>query len=165
GSTCGVGVSVSRVGGDSQRLVDTVPFPAFRRDTIESAGPFDEELVRNQDDEYSYRLRQLGRQILLSTDVSSRYYSRAGLGKLGRQYFQYGYWKVRVLQKHSRQMSARQFVPPLFVITLLLLLLTAPFFSWAQTLLATVVTVYLVVSLAASLVAAARSEWHLLPLL
>jgi len=164
-STFGVGGSAFRVAGDSQRLVDTVPFPALRRDTIESAGPFDEELVRNQDDEYSYRLRKLGRTILLAPDIRSRYYSRVGLGKLWRQYFQYGYWKVRVLQKHSRQMSARQFVPPLFVITLLLLLLTAAFYSWAQTLLATVVTVYLVVAFAASLVAAAKNELRLLPLL
>jgi succinoglycan biosynthesis protein ExoA len=163
-STFGVGGSAFRVAKNSQRLVDTVPFPAFRRDTIESAGPFDEELVRNQDDEYSYRLRKFGQKILLAPDIRSRYYSRAGLGQLGRQYFQYGYWKVRVLQKHSRQMSARQFVPPLFVVMLLLLLLSAPFFSWAQTLFATVVAVYLVVSLAASLIAA-RSDWRLLPLL
>jgi succinoglycan biosynthesis protein ExoA len=164
-STFGVGGSAFRVARNSERLVDTVPFPALRRETIESTGPFDEELVRNQDDEYSYRLRKLGRKILLAPDIRSRYYSRAGLGKLWRQYFQYGYWKVRVLQKHSRQMSTRQFVPPLFVITLLLLLLTAPFFTVAQTLLAAVVTVYLVVAFAASLVAAAKSEWRLLPLL
>ena len=32
-----------------------------------------------------------------------------------RQYYQYGLWKVRVLQKHPRQMSWRHFVPPAFV--------------------------------------------------
>jgi hypothetical protein len=29
---------------------------------------------------------------------------------LWRQYFQYGYWKVRVMQKHPSQMRLRQFV-------------------------------------------------------
>jgi glycosyltransferase involved in cell wall biosynthesis len=164
-STFGVGGSAFRVTMKSRRLVDTVPFPALKRETIASAGPFDEELVRNQDDEYSYRLRKLGRKILLAPDIRSRYHSRADLRKLWRQYFQYGYWKVRVLQKHPRQMSARQFVPPTFVLTLLLLLLTAPFFAVAQTLLAAVVAVYLIVTFAASLVAAAKSEWRLLPLL
>ena len=34
---------------------------------------------------------------------------------LARQFYQYGLWKVRVLQKHPRQMSIRHFVPPAFV--------------------------------------------------
>ena len=127
-SSFGVGGSAFRVGTREAKFVDTVAFPGFRRETIQRAGPFDEELVRNQDDEYSYRVRKLGGRILLAPDIQSRYYSRASFRKLWKQYFQYGYWKVRVLQKHSRQMSARQFVPPLFVIALLLLCVTAPFF-------------------------------------
>ncbi len=95
------------------REVDTVAFPAYRRSAIERAGAFDEELVRNQDDEYSYRLRRLGGRILLVPDMPARYFSRAKLTGLARQYFQYGMWKVRVLQKHPRQMKARQFAPPI----------------------------------------------------
>lgn len=164
-STFGVGGSAFRVGTDVPRLVDTVPFAGFRRETIERTGLFDEELVRNQDDEYSYRLRKLGGRILLSPDVQSRYYSRAGLGKLWRQYFEYGYWKVRVLQKHSRQMSLRQFVPPVFVMTLLLLLLAAPFLTFAQFLLAGIVIAYAAMNFAASLFAAGNTRWSLLPVL
>jgi GT2 family glycosyltransferase len=164
-STFGVGGSAFRVGSSTASLVDTVPFAAFRRETIQRTGPFDEELVRNQDDEYSYRLRKLGGRILLAPDIQSRYYSRAGLGKLWRQYFEYGYWKVRVLQKHSRQMSARQFVPPLFVMTLLLLLLAAPFLTFAQFLLAAIVIAYAALNCCASVVAAHKTQWGLLPVL
>src|SRR5262249_32312286 len=53
-------------------LVDTVAFPAYWRATIEKAGPFDEELVRNQDDEYNYRLRKAGGKLLLAADVGCR---------------------------------------------------------------------------------------------
>ena len=80
------------------------------------AGPYDEELVRNQDDEYNYRLRKMGAKILLAADVRSDYYSRSTFRSVWRQFFQYGYWKVRVMQKHPFQMSARQFVPALFVV-------------------------------------------------
>lgn len=132
----GVGGSAFRTIKDRTMLTDTVAFPAYTRSAIERAGPFDEELVRNQDDEYNYRLRKLGARILLAADVRSRYYSRANIRSLNRQYFQYGYWKVRVLQKHPRQMSPRQFVPPLFVASLLTAGLTAgltarlwPFFA------------------------------------
>src|SRR5438445_2255635 len=110
-STFGVGGSAFRVGITDSQLTDTVPFPAYWRQTIQRAGPFDEELVRNQDDEYNYRLRKLNGRILLSPDVRSRYYSRASFRKLWKQYFQYGFWKVRVMQKHPRQMRARQFLP------------------------------------------------------
>jgi glycosyltransferase involved in cell wall biosynthesis len=164
-SAFGVGGSAFRVGSGAARLVDTVPFAGLRRETIERIGPFDEELVRNQDDEYSYRLRKLGGRILLSPDIQSRYYSRAGLDKLWRQYFEYGYWKVRVLQKHSRQMSARQFVPPLFVMTLLLLLLAAPIFRFAQFLLAGILIAYAALNFGAAVFASGKTQWRLLPAL
>ena len=110
-SPFGVGGSTFRVGVKAACDVDTVPFPAFRRSILQRLGPFDEELVRNQDDEYSYRLRSQGFRVRLLPDLTSRYYSRSTLWSLWRQYFQYGFWKIRVLQKHPRQMKARQFTP------------------------------------------------------
>ena len=163
-SSFGVGGSGFRVGTKEAKFVDTVAFPGFRRETIQRAGPFDEELVRNQDDEYSYRVRKLGGCILLAPDIQSRYYSRASFRKLWKQYFQYGYWKVRVLQKHSRQMSARQFVPPLFVIALLLLCVTAPISTLSKWSLIATLAAYGVLSLAATIAAAARTGWRFFPL-
>jgi len=117
-SRFGVGNSAFRTVQGRSLLADTVPFAAYTRAIVEKAGGYDTELVRNQDDEYNYRLRKLGARILLAADVRSRYYSRGSLKSLWRQYRQYGYWKVRVLQKHKFQMSARQFIPPLFVAAL-----------------------------------------------
>ena len=110
---------------DDVREVDTVAFPAYTRASMDRVGLYNEEFVRNQDDEYNYRLRKSGARIVLAKDMPARYYSRATYGKLWRQYFQYGYWKVRVLQKHPKQMSARQFVPLLFVLSLLITALGA----------------------------------------
>jgi glycosyltransferase involved in cell wall biosynthesis len=96
-----------------EEWVDTVYMGAWPRAVFARLGGFDEEMVRNQDDEFSYRLRKAGGRILLSPRIQSRYYNRSTLRALARQYFQYGYWKVRVLQKHPRQMRPRQFAPPL----------------------------------------------------
>ena len=164
-STFGVGGSAFRVATDSARLTDTVPFPAYRRETIQRAGPFDEELVRDQDDEYNYRVRKLNGRILLSPDIRSRYYSRASFLKLWKQYFQYGFWKVRVMQKHPRQMRARQFAPPLFVAGLALLLLSAPVFSASKIVLAATVLAYMMLATLASISASRRTEWKVLPFL
>ncbi len=99
---------------------DTVFMGFCWRETYEKIDGFDEELVRNQDDEFSYRLRKDGGRIVCSPGIVSYYRNRANLHSLSHQYYQYGLWKVRVLQKHPRQMSLRQFIPPAFVFSLLL---------------------------------------------
>jgi succinoglycan biosynthesis protein ExoA len=155
-SRFGVGNSAFRTSIGRTMVVDTVAFPAYPRHVLERVGPFDEELVRNQDDEYNYRLRKLGGRVLLAADVRSRYYSRSSLTSLWRQYFQYGYWKVRVLQKHPRQMSARQFAPAFFVLVLTMALVTAavaPQISWAPL---AIVAAYAAAALTAAATVAAR---------
>jgi len=107
--------------------VDTVYLGAWPREVFERFGLFDEEQVRNQDDEFNYRLLPRGGKILLSSRIKSSYYNRIIPRTLWRQYYQYGYWKVRVMQKAPRQMRLRHFVPPLFMAVLPFSLLMAPF--------------------------------------
>lgn len=159
-SPFGVGGSAFRTVTDKTMLVDTVPFPAYTRRAMDTAGPFDEELVRNQDDEYNYRLRKLGARILLASDVRSDYYSRTSLRSLWRQYYQYGFYKVRVMQKHVLQMQLRHFVPPAFVLCLLGGLLLSPLSLWVQRLWLLLVLTYGLATLAASIVTVRRTGWH-----
>jgi glycosyltransferase involved in cell wall biosynthesis len=161
----GVGDSAFRTLKDHSRLVDTVPFPAYARRAVTMAGEFDEELVRNQDDEYNYRLRRLGGRILLAADVHSRYTSRPSLLSLWRQYFQYGLWKVRVFQKHPHQMSIRQFVPAALVAWIVAGGLASLFSTPLGWLWLAGVAIYALTNLVASLLAASRSGWNHLPLL
>ena len=164
-SPFGVGGSTFRIGASTEKYVDTVAFPAYKRDTLQRVGEFDEELVRNQDDEYNYRLRKLGGKILLSPEIRARYYSRATFIRLCKQYFQYGYWKVRVMQKHPRQMQPRQFVPAIFVLWLFSLAVLSPIVKGALIVLFASLAIYGVTAVIASVLAAARSGWRLLPLL
>ncbi len=150
-SPFGVGNSAFRVRVNAHRYVDTIPFPAYRMSTLRAAGPFDETLIRNQDDEYNYRLRAMGGKLLLAPDVRSKYYSRSSLGALWKQYFQYGYFKVRVLQKHPAQFSLRQFVPPAFVGTLLVALVSSVFVVPMRYLLLGLILTYSTVNLGVSL--------------
>jgi succinoglycan biosynthesis protein ExoA len=55
-SKFGVGNSAFRTLTGKSMLVDTVPFPAYTHQIINRIGLFDEELIRNQDDEYNYRI-------------------------------------------------------------------------------------------------------------
>jgi len=114
----GVGNAYFRIGVARPRWVDTVPYGCFRRELFDRIGMFDEELVRNQDDEFNLRLIGRGGRILLLPDVVSRYYARRSVGAVGRMFYQYGYFKPLVARKVERIMTTRQLVPPLFVLSL-----------------------------------------------
>jgi glycosyltransferase involved in cell wall biosynthesis len=120
---------------DYEGEVDSVYLGCWRKETLERLGGFDEELVRNQDDELNLRLTRAGGRVWQSRSIRSWYQPRASLKALFRQYAQYGYWKVRVIQKHRLPASVRHLVPGTFVGATLLLGLLAPlhralFSSW-----------------------------------
>ncbi|SKA20406.1 Glycosyltransferase, GT2 family [Chitinophaga eiseniae] len=113
----GVGNAHFRTGAQ-EGFVDTVAFGIYKREIFEAIGVFDEELIRNQDDEFNYRLTKWGGKIYLLPALQSRYFVRASFKKLFRQYYQYGYWKVFVNKKHKIVTSVRQLFPPMFVLFL-----------------------------------------------
>jgi glycosyltransferase involved in cell wall biosynthesis len=113
----GVGNALFRF-AEKESFVDTVAFGAYRRSLLNEIGVFDEELVRNQDDELNFRVEKSGAKILLSPKIKSTYVGRGDFKKLWRQYYQYGFWKVRVIQKHRRPASIRHLIPLMFVLFL-----------------------------------------------
>jgi GT2 family glycosyltransferase len=149
---------------EKEEWVDTVYMGAWPRRVFETIGLFDEELVRDQDDEFNYRLRAAGDKILLVPAIKSEYTVRSTPRALWRQYYQYGFWKVRVLQKHPRQMSLRQFVPPAFVMGLLISVLIWPFSfsSFTRSVLPSsfIPILYLIANLFASLYTASKRGWR-----
>ncbi len=118
-SVFGVGNAAFRTGRRGAGPVDTLAFGAYRRSVFDRLGGFREELVRNQDDEFNLRLTESGGTIWLDPSLRSTYRSRATLGALWRQYYQYGSYKVRVAQIHHRLPAARNGVPVAFVLALL----------------------------------------------
>ena len=155
-SKFGVGGSAFRTIDDQNIFVDTIAFPAYKRSVIQTAGGYDEEMVRNQDDEYNFRLRKKGFKLLLAADVRSRYHSRATMGKVISQFAQYGFWKVRVLQKHPRQMSLRHFIPSIFVLSLLVFLIATSFTPLGLVLFGALFGSHLLINLLFSLSASIR---------
>jgi len=102
---------------------DTVYLGAWPRATFERFGVFDENLVRNQDDEHNLRIHLGGGRIWQSSSIRSVYFPRSSKGDVFRQYRQYGYWKPFVMKKHGQAAALRHLVPGLFVTALLLCVL------------------------------------------
>lgn len=146
--------------------VDTVTYGCWRRETLERIGLFDEELVRNQDDELNLRLTRAGGRIWQSPRIKSWYYPRSSMRSLFMQYLQYGYWKVRVIQKHRLPASIRHVVPGGFVATILALGCLSPTSPIVRLILAGLLILYVAANISASVTTCRRrSDWKYLPVM
>lgn len=131
-SPFGVGGSEFRIGGASG-YVDTVPFGAFRKTVFEEVGLFNPQLLRSEDNDINARIRANGGKIWLADDIRFTYYCRdtvQGLLKMGLQNGNALFWTLR---ENPKAMSARHFVPFLFLLSLLVMpILSAllPFVGW-----------------------------------
>jgi glycosyltransferase involved in cell wall biosynthesis len=150
---------------DYEGPADTVFGGVYRREVFDQIGLFDEELVRNQDDELNLRLVRAQGKVWQSPLIKSWYRPRKSLSTLFQQYLQYGYWKVRVIQKHKIPASVRHLIPGCFVFLVSIL----PFVSFWWTLAVWIwlglVSAYASCNLIASSLTAARRGWRLLPIL
>jgi succinoglycan biosynthesis protein ExoA len=145
--------------------VDTVYLGCWPRSAFDRFGMFDEEFIRNQDDEFNLRLLRLGGKIWQSSRIRSWYHPRESLKELLQQQIQYGYWKVRVIQKHRTPASIRHLVPGIFVLSAVLLLLASfwwPIVIWGWLAL---VGTYAICNIAASFVTAAQHGWKVFPVI
>ncbi|MDO5690999.1 MAG: glycosyltransferase family 2 protein [Pseudomonadota bacterium] len=141
--------------------VDTVYLGCWPRAAFDRFGPFDEQLVRNQDDEHNLRIRRAGGRVWQSARIHSTYQPRGSLRQLFAQQMQYGYWRPYVMRKHGQPGSVRQAVPMLFVAAIVLLACAAPWWPWPLALLLVAYGGY--VATASMLAARGAGQWRLLP--
>jgi succinoglycan biosynthesis protein ExoA len=133
------------------RAVDTVPFGAFQKQLFADLGGFDESLHSNEDYQFNTRIRQAGGTVWLDPQIRSVYFARPSLAALARQYARYGYWKFQMLRRYPNTLRWRQALPPLFVLSLIVLPLLGlvwPLMNWV---LMVEVVSYLLLLLAAAL--------------
>lgn len=153
----GVGDALYRY-ADRAQAVDTVPFGSFHCDLVQRIGFFDETLLTNEDYEFNTRIRRSGGTVWLDPAIRSVYLARANLKELAQQYWRYGFWKVRMLRRYPKSLRWRQALPPLFVLSLLVLSIAALFWPLARWLLAAELGIYALALLAAGVHAALQKQ-------
>lgn len=153
----GVGDAYYRVGGVA-RSVDTVPFGAYRRSLIEKVGLYDESLLTNEDYELNVRIRKVGGTVWLDPAIRCIYFARSSLRELARQYFRYGYWKGKMLQRNPGTVRWRQLLPPLFTLNLVLIVIASILFPSLILLLIIEIAIYLLVLMVAGIRTALKKD-------
>lgn len=137
----GVGDALYRLNAKAG-IVDTVPFGSFRRALIDKIGGFDETLLANEDYEFNTRVRESGGTVWLEPSIRCVYFSRSTFGKLALQYWRYGYWKFRMLRRYPHTLRWRQALPPVFVFSLIALIVLSFWVVLMRSVLAAQVFIY-----------------------
>jgi glycosyltransferase involved in cell wall biosynthesis len=138
--------------------VDTVPFGAFRRSLFDQVGHFDESLLTNEDYEFNTRIRQHGGVVWLDPAIRSVYFARSSLAALAKQYWRYGFWKLRMLRRYPGTLRLRQALPPLFVLGCFGLALLSSFLITARWMLVIILILYFALLVFGSLPVAYRQK-------
>jgi hypothetical protein len=60
-----------------------------------------------------------GGKIYVTPKVRSTYFVRDTISGLGRQFFQYSFWRIPVIKKHRRPTTFRQVIPTVFFLAML----------------------------------------------
>ncbi|KXB33530.1 glycosyltransferase, group 2 family protein [Bacteroidales bacterium KA00251] len=150
-SQFGMGNSEFRVGTKEIKEVDTVPFGCYRREVFDKIGGYDEDLIRNQDNELNSRLKQHGGRIILLPDLGIDYYARSSVRKCGRMFYQYGLFNPLVDKKLGQFTSLRRMVPLFFVLYLILFVVLSIILPKLTLWFAIPLLLYLLIDIVASL--------------
>lgn len=155
----GIGDATYRLqkGAAAQEAVDTVAFACFKKELWRELGGFDEELLTNEDYEFNYRVRRLGKTVLLDRLEHCDYFARTTLKDLWRQYWRYGKWKGRMIRRHPGSIKLRHLVAPAFVASIPLLLVAGIWLRLSWWILIAEIAVYSLLSLTCAAKLARRS--------
>jgi succinoglycan biosynthesis protein ExoA len=156
----GVGDSKFRT-SNVEGFVDTVPFGAFRKEVFEKVGLYNEQLVRNQDNELNSRIREAGGRIYLSPALTTRYHPVKTFSGLLKYAFRTCKWHVFTLRENKSSMGFRHLAPAAFLLILLLLGSSSVASNMARASLLLVLGGYLLVGLYFSLKSIRAGGWML----
>lgn len=125
----GSSVSDYRRGGEA-RYVDSLFHGAYRREVIEKVGLFDERLLRTEDNDLHYRIREAGYKIRFDPSIRSAQFARSSLKKMLKQKYGNGYWIGRTLFVQPKCLQKFHFAPFIFVLGIIALASIGAFATW-----------------------------------
>lgn len=160
-SLFGIGGSKFRI-GTKAACVDTVPFGAFRREVIEKVGGMREDMPRAEDNEINSRLRKFGYSVFLDPMIISSYYARDTFGSSVKQMYNNGVSIGHLFYIDRAAIGLRHFIPFLFVVGVIGGLILSFFSKWILYIFLSVLSLYLILNLAASAFECRKYGWKYL---
>ena len=182
-SMFGAGLAQFRNIGEA-KFVDTLAYAAYRREVFVDVGGYDERLARtednnmhyrmkkvsrgikiggyderlgrNQDNEMHFRMKKIGYKLFYNPEIVSYHKSRDTFISFLKQKFGNGYWIGITIGIEPRCFALRHFVPFIFIIAVLFLILEGVMHSWGF--LFTLLGVYFTVALYFTIIEEVKKE-------
>lgn len=108
---------------DEKRKVNSIFHGMYRKEVFDKVGLADERLLRTEDNEFHYRVRKAGYDIIFNPEIESYQYIRPTFTKMIQQKFANGYWIGLTSHVCRDCLSLFHFGPGVFVATLLVLMM------------------------------------------
>lgn len=110
-SKAGVGSATWHTGG-APAPADSAYLGIYQRHAIAQAGGWDEGMLRAEDWELNYRIRNQGGLVWCTPALQVTYRPRASIKALASQYWHYGRWRRVIIREHPETSSVRYLAPP-----------------------------------------------------
>ena len=138
--------------GQTCKYTNTLAFAAYKKEAFDAAGPYDERLVRTEDNDMHYRMQEAGYKFFFNPEIVSYRYCRNSFSKLLRQKFLNGYWVGLTMGIQPKAFSVFYLVPLLFVLGLIFFFGLSIFTAWPLIVYLTAYSIVLIVSLLAAII-------------
>lgn len=115
----GSSISFSRH-AEVKTYVKTMFHASYRREVFDKVGLFNEQLLRTEDNEMHYRIREAGYKLLYDPEIVSYQYARSSLKKMIKQKFGNGFWIGLTVKVCPGCISLYHLVPMAFVLAIVI---------------------------------------------
>ena len=129
---------------------------AYRRCVVEEVGPLNEGLLRTEDNDWYYRMRQAGYRLWFDPSIRSQQFARPTLGKMLKQKYGNGFWVGRTLFVQPKCLQLHHLVPLAFVLGIAVMAAVGFAFSWVP--FGVCAALYLLLCIALAVKAVAQSD-------
>ena len=94
--------------------IQTTNTPAFclhYREALDRVGGWDTSFITSQDSDLSMRMKKIGFQLYRTSEVKVQMSKRTSLRSWWKMGFRYGFWRTKLVKRHSNRINIRELLP------------------------------------------------------
>ena len=124
GSRLGLGGGRYHVGGKAGEA-ESAYLGIFDAVALKKVSGYDEKIIRGEDWDLAQRLKAQGGKIWFSPELVVNYWPRSNIKALAWQFYSTGVWRGELTRRSPSKASIRYFIPPIALLLMIVLLVSA----------------------------------------
>ena len=126
GSRFGLGGGRYHLGGKAGEA-ESAYLGIFDAEALKAVGGYDENTIRGEDWDLAQRLKSRGGRVWFSPELVVNYWPRSNIKALAWQFYSTGVWRGELTRRAPAKASLRYFLPPLALLIMVGLIVSASF--------------------------------------